>query len=281
MKLFFFLALFTLNGAMACLNGEGFLPQNNLSLPLNHNFIGKQMTEATFKETIANVAKIYESQFQSQGLRLRATGNWQSSMVNGVAREKGRDRLVIIYGGFARHELVDVDELVLVTCHEIGHHLGGAPVASPWASSEAQADYFATSKCTRLYFEKYPKAINRSQVSSIVQNKCDSSFSTTLERESCMRANQAALNVSKLFAIVQKNPTPSFETPDMSRVTKINYKHPKAQCRLDTFLAGSICEESATSDFSRKDFRSGACTGNAPGARPECWFPKSLENNFL
>ena len=45
-------------------------------------------------------------------------------------------------------------------CHEVGHHLGGAPFMPKYyedyylfrGSSEGQADYYATSNCLKKWF---------------------------------------------------------------------------------------------------------------------------------
>jgi Zn-dependent protease with chaperone function len=53
-----------------------------------------------------------------------------------------------MFGGLARDPLVTKDGFSAVICHEIGHHIAGAPRKGfSWASNEGQADYFATTKC--------------------------------------------------------------------------------------------------------------------------------------
>ncbi|MBX3032470.1 MAG: hypothetical protein KF865_01000 [Bdellovibrionaceae bacterium] len=51
--------------------------------------------------------------------------------------------------------------------------------------------------------------------------------------------------------------------------------HPEAQCRLDTYYAGSICQVSENETFGRGDARQGACHATRlqnRGVRPNCWF---------
>ena len=52
---------------------------------------------------------------------------------------------------------ITVDGMALVACHEMGHHMGGAPkidgwYGSSWATNEGGADYYGTLKCARRFF---------------------------------------------------------------------------------------------------------------------------------
>src|SRR4051812_30887126 len=60
-----------------------------------------------------------------------------------------------ISGGLATRPSVTEDVLILIGCHEIGHLMGGEPLKSPGyiISAEGQADYYATLKCARKYFQ--------------------------------------------------------------------------------------------------------------------------------
>jgi len=72
----------------------------------------------------------------------------------------------------------------------------------------------------------------------------------------------------------------SFSTPDQAEVTKTFNGHPEAQCRLDTYFAGAICNMPHDEDFSSSDPIKGACAeerGDKIGVRPHCWYkPQSF-----
>jgi hypothetical protein len=51
--------------------------------------------------------------------------------------------------------------------------------------------------------------------------------------------------------------------------------HPPTQCRLDTYLAGSLCTQPVSAAVSDSDVTAGVCTrsgGFTTGFRPLCWY---------
>jgi uncharacterized protein YkwD len=62
---------------------------------------------------------------------------------------------------------------------------------------------------------------------------------------------------------------PQLDTPDPTVVDKTQSKHPKAQCRLDTYLAGSLCSKAYDVNQIPKD-EFAFCSN-----RPKCWFKAS------
>jgi hypothetical protein len=78
-----------------------------------------------------------------------------------------------------------------------------------------------------------------------------------------------------------KVPETEYEKPDPAKVTKTDPRHPKPQCRLDTYFAGSFCPAPANVDFGKNDPREGACateSGDKEGVRPFCWYAPSARN---
>ncbi len=66
----------------------------------------------------------------------------------------------------------------------------------------------------------------------------------------------------------------SFNTPDLTVVAANIESHPATQCRLDTFLQGSICEVAFNENVDQRDEVRGTChksTGHTSGMRPRCW----------
>jgi hypothetical protein len=67
----------------------------------------------------------------------------------------------------------------------------------------------------------------------------------------------------------------SFTTPDKKIVKSTNDNHPAAQCRLDTYFSGSLCDKSFTEDVSETSPIPGTCIkrdGYKVGPRPLCWY---------
>ena len=103
-------------------------------------------------------------------------------------------------------------------CHELGHHLGGTPTkdSASWASTEGQADYFATLKCLRKVFRKDDNVtyVTQLNVPPLVSEKCAASFKTDWEIALCKRTTVAGLSVSAISADIRNTDLPTVETPD-------------------------------------------------------------------
>ena len=167
-----------------------YLPKNNYKIPVN-NFQEGGITEAQFNAVITKVAKYYEPIVKAHGGVLKVNRLWKDGTVNASAERDGNTWIVNMYGGLARHRVVNEDGFTLVMCHETGHHLGGYPIISgdDWASNEGQSDYFATMKCFRRINEKANnvKRLSQAQVPAIVKEACSKQFKSADEIALCAR----------------------------------------------------------------------------------------------
>lgn len=287
------------SNSVACLDENGLLPgSKNVAIPTSyHNFLNPfAVSEEAFYKVTEEVEKIYAPIVKSRGGVLEIVRNWKSNTVNAFAKRIGTTYQVNMFGGLARHPLNTVDGYTLVLCHEIGHHLAGKPLASSWASNEGQSDYFATAKCLRRYFSDQDNAtiVSTMLVPEKVQEHCFKSFGPSSDHAICVRGALAGLSLANVLDSLSRgaasgsssrtwgkptgtptpttvNGKPDFNTPDPSKVSSTYSKHPKAQCRLDTYFAGAVCEVPSSVDFSYKDETSGACS-NGLSARPACWY---------
>ena len=179
---------------------------------------------------------------------------------------------------------VTPDGFALVACHEIGHHLGGAPKISraKWASNEGESDYFANLKCLRKLFadDDNVRIVEGMNIPSVVKQKCLDQFSDANQAAICMREAMAGQSVSYLFkALMKQSTTPKFDTPDPTVVTQTNDAHPDTQCRMDTYFQGSLCTMGADQQLSDTDPNIGTCSrkfGQTVGTRPLCWFKPQM-----
>ena len=255
------------------------LPKNNLQIPINSSF-ANSMTEEKFNEIANRVESFYSPIVKSKKSVLVFSKNWADNTVNASAiRFGGTGWFVNLYGGLARHPLVTEDGFMLVICHEMGHHLGGAPTVGGirgfWAAVEGQADYFATMKCMKsiLKDDDNISITEKIDVDPFLKKTCAQKNSNLNEIALCERIGMASLSVGKLLSSLKDNAEINFETPDTSIVRTTDKKHPKAQCRLDTYLAGIVCDN--TDEMDRKDPLLGACLkrdGYTEGLRPLCWY---------
>jgi hypothetical protein len=133
---------------------EGFAPENKLNIPVSNNKSG--ITEAQFHNMIDRVAAVYAPIITDMGAKLNVIRDWENGTVNAFASRSGDVWNVKMFGGLARHKTVTPDGFALVMCHEVGHHVGGAPKyggGNDWASNEGQSDYFGTLKCLEKFLK--------------------------------------------------------------------------------------------------------------------------------
>lgn len=173
---------------------------------------------------------------------------WDISILSGYFRD--------IDGGFDVH--------LLVLCHEMAHHLGGAPYKVDdngvirWASMEAQSDYWAAKTCMPNFLKKFPKYLKqRTQIHPEIDRECSREYYTWFNNfKYCLFTSQAALQLAKIH---DNNRSPSEpiteavnpETPEALIATQMDRNsYPSNQCRFDTSFAAALGRP-----------------------RPPCWYP--------
>ncbi len=256
----------------------GFLPENNLNIPVNFVSDGG-ITQDQWTALFDKYEKIYTPIIASRGATLQLNRLWDDGTVNANASESGTVWTINMFGGLARYPLMNFDGMALVVCHETGHHLGGAPKwansGPEWATNEGGADYFATLKCAKLMFaaDDNVKIVSSMKIEPLVQKNCEARYTVAGEVAMCERISSAGIVLGKLLADLGQS-TVDVNTPDKSVVTDtITDGYPGDQCRLDTYVAASLCTADMAT-FQGDDYHTGSCT--APkftvGLRPTCWF---------
>lgn len=258
----------------------GFLPPNNLRIEVGDKAAGG-ISQAQFDAVLNRVEDLYKGEVERKGGKLQINHMWTDGTVNASATRQGRTWVLNMYGGLARHETITEEGMALVACHEMGHHLGGAPKISgwfsTWATNEGGADYYATLKCLRNYFAKDDnrEILSHTTVDPLIQDTCAKQFSTESDQLICQRISKSGESVAYLFQALRKETTPpKFSTPDTRKVSQMDDNHPGTQCRLDTYFAGLSCSSSVNEENSDTDYRTGSCYAgrDTVGVRPTCWF---------
>ncbi|MBY0415451.1 MAG: hypothetical protein K2Q18_14865 [Bdellovibrionales bacterium] len=257
----------------------GFLPENNLSIPVGDKMAGN-MTEARFLEIVGKVSAVYAPIITSMGATLKMNNDWKSTTVNASAQQYGTTWQVNMFGGLARHRLTTDDGFMMVVCHELGHHIGGAPRYdnnTDWASNEGQADYFAGLKCMKrvLQNEDNIAVVAGMTIDAEATKKCEAVYKSASEIALCQRISMAGKSLGSLLGDLGGNSNVNFNTPDKKTVKVTNDAHPAAQCRLDTYFHGTLCDKSIDDNVSKEDAIPGTCIkkdGYAVGVRPLCWY---------
>ncbi len=284
MKLIILLFTFIPLLSLACdkEGNSGFLPENDLWISADTK--GLDMTEEKFSSIIDSVVKFYKPKFEELGVNFSVDKQWEEGAVNAYAQQVGNNWKIAMFGGLARHKETTEDGFALVVCHELGHHIGGAPKYNgmSWASNEGQADYWATLKCFRNYVQgdnNIEILANRKpgneefeeRFKNIVVKECAKSF-TNLEKQAiCQRASLASFSLASLLGSLGGRV--AFEKP--SNMFKTFDGHPPAQCRLDTYLQGALCKVDQSDAVDRVYADIGTCNKTdeeISGVRPPCWY---------
>ncbi|WP_159396815.1 trypsin-like peptidase domain-containing protein [Sorangium cellulosum] len=207
--------------------------------------------------------------------------------------------------------LTPPDIVAFITCHEMGHALGGFPFKRGPAqtaqveglatgqygtvsSAEGQSDYFASKECLPRVWaaDLEVNAMFRATVSEYAKTRCDAAWEDVDAQNLCYRI--AA--VAEGFGIWRRGsdpgestiPVPRLDTPSTIEVPGTNADNPPGQCRVDTIFQGALCgtkfrgtdipglippyEQVLTlSPEVEAAAAPDSCT-EGPGSRPRCWF---------
>ena len=219
---------------------------------------------------IADVKSVYQPVMESRGYSFDILLKKDSLLKNAHAEANGNRRTVVVEAGLGRARHMSADHFSLILCHEVGHHLGGAPYMtgdhSIWASDEGQADYFASKECLRKVLKPNNAFI---KLPTVISQKCDSQYPAQEESLLCQRAAKAAELFGKrdyLLTHYDHEPEVSYLKPVQltnALTPKNSFRfgytdYPDSQCRTDIMFQGALCN---------KDI----CTSGL-GSRPKCWF---------
>lgn len=186
----------------------------------------------------------------------------------------------------------DAQDILL--CHEIGHAFGGYPFSDDLmaerifkTSSEGQADYYATQSCVKALWSADSGGGRTISISEELQARCDDVWSITSERLVCYRSLSAIEEVADLFKGINYGEASLLASSKEIVDWTNNHSYPSNQCRVDTLVAGALCNVSRSVEdlvipglnehVSGKDREAGKASKKyscqtGPGKRPACWF---------
>lgn len=211
------------------------------------------LTEVDYATLIGQfLVKNYAKVQAATGKSLLIPYEWQSPYFAAFAQQKEDSMQVSLWGGMARAPGATKAALAAILCHELGHILGGEPrqtiPGSDWASTEGQSDFYAASTCLPELLTAYPEIV--STVDEEVKEVCD-------QNVLCEKSMQAGLEMVRFiqkYSYRQYVPV-NIKTPAAAALELVRNTYPSDQCRLDSFVQGSLCQL-------------GACRA------PVCWLPQ-------
>lgn len=262
-----------------------FLPENDLYLEDNVNFTAS-LTETDFNDVINYIQYVYEPIIAKFGANLVIEGDWADSTVNAYAETIGNVWHVQMFGGLARRKEVSVLGFGMVIAHELCHHVGGFPVYMNWndngASNEGNSDYCATALVGKQIFAsgefsaKFKLQGSADNIDPLARALCEKYFYySTVDRTSCFMSMDASQSLANLLAALGGERVPKVGTPDKTQVPKTSDTHPRAQCRLDTMVAGAACAavwNPLVIPENEVEMRANSCTVALDQVRPRCFF---------
>jgi hypothetical protein len=275
--------------------GQKALGSDYWLLPDNVRATTSEAEKQHFVQLIESVLSAFQPAAAKHNAVLSYEVNWNSSGAGAftLRRNGGRDWHILFYDGLIRLPYVTDDLVQMIACHEVGHHIGGYPFKeNGWAAAEGQADYFSTHACLPKLWqtEQQKNSTFRDRVNPSIRSWCEAAFPTQERRDICFRTG-FAMEAARLYEGNGNPNSPRFDTPDSSMVTETFLMHPAAQCRLDTEIAGMLCNlpfdmfhipglgvtGQNTLDAERDSNRyicnsSPAADPRIQGNRPRCWF---------
>ncbi len=201
-----------------------------------------------FDSSIQQVFQQYSPLVQSLGGQLRIDSQWKNDTLNGFAERDGDLWIIKIFGGLFRHPLLTTDGFQSLLCHELGHHLGGAPYKFdiPWMSTEGQADFYSGSVCLIGLWENKNNlhAIKDLEIPPEVSKKCSIVFEMEERVALCIRIALAGFSFTEFNRVehgyTSENSPSDFSNPAPVNTSGKSLTYPRAQCRLDTYLAAAL-----------------------------------------
>ena len=175
-------------------------------------------------------------------LELLVNGGDNPYIMKAEADREGRNAIVRLWGGMPRSPLMSIDGIALVICHEIGHHLGGAPkrLDQTWSSAEGQADYWGANVCLKkLWTGQNHQDYLPKEIKPEATALCHGSKVSPDDFSYCLRALMASKSMVDVLKEM-KHMTRNIDfdeipaTPDSGQTFT---DHPSIACRFRTYIA--------------------------------------------
>ena len=234
------------------------------------------LTTEEAKDIGQELEKVYDPLAKSAGVKFELSWLLDQTHVGAYGGPGSTGWSINVWGGLIDHPMMTADAFRMILCHEVGHSIGGKPMAKIGrfdTSMSGQPDYYASSVCMKLLLQNSPYA--PSSEHPVIQSACGKKFKTWDEQQLCQRIGIAGLEAALFLYDVTNDVLPRPESPDHSVAQTINLTHPNSQCRFDTFFAGALCDYRPKGKVVNEiDEVHKACENDPLTKRPLCWFVK-------
>lgn len=219
------------------------LPPNDLWKQdrLNNIFAENVAEETMFNKIVDAGYEIYKPMADQWKEKLVINKKWTNSTVNADTSRFFGKVTINMYGGLARRKEINPEGFALVLCHELGHAYGGIPYIQKYnkMSAEGQADYYGAKECVRAIVAKLQLDGYQQTPTGFMEKSCAETTSNQGDYDLCLRGLTAGQALGKLLAVISKEKSPDYETPDKTVVNETILSYPNTvQCRLDTYFSG-------------------------------------------
>lgn len=227
------------------------------------------VTEESFHKIPRTVFNMNYQSFLANKQKVILNLMWETPYFSAWVKEEAPQSYSInFWGGITRIPGMNDNGLALIACHEVGHLLGGEPrskiPAFIWASSEGQADYYATAICLKNYYELLfatGKLEEPQEIDNVLYTRCRTKYVQEKDFLICLNIMDGIKGFSAVLYHLDPDKKEISFTQKGPKASATNYNsYPMAQCRVETLVAGNFCAKDKY-----------PCL-KADSARPQCWF---------
>ncbi len=207
------------------------------------------VTKESFHRIFYEIYGLYATELAQFRIPVVPIAQWENPYFSAYTAEVNGVMKMGFWGGMARVPGMNDDAVALITCHEVGHLLGGAPYIAinlptyEDVSSEGQADYFTTKECLKKYFEGQRNTIDYLALprTSEEDQLCSYLEVSDWDEALCVRVAKAIGGFSHVLKLLKEEEGGPFSLTghDDQEVDETLFNsYPSNQCRINTFTAG-------------------------------------------
>jgi len=225
------------------------------------------------KETVLKVeqrlSSIYKNLPTNNGAEIVFLNTWNQETTHAFARWIPQLNTRFIQVSIERPTRASLGEngFAFLICHEMGHFFGGQPFIHEYLplSVEGQADYFAARDCMKRYVKKFQ---TNSTPSNTAVSTCKKVYSNSKSIRICALSLTAGEKfIKSQYAKSADHVSLLNRDSSIANATIGFFNYPSQQCRLDTIVAGVLCNPGTD------------CSQRQLASRPPCWY-KSVDGSF-